>query len=521
MTFKKKSLKKKSLKKKSLKKKSIKKKSIKKSSINLFKKKKINKKMNNSFGSTKNKLGVISDIEGKWESLKTYAGRSNSVLSPELLQKFYENFEKITDKTISSEEITKKLFSTKEEEEKFFKEVLYPSCKFVFLGDLLDNGPDNIKLLVFFMCLKKHNPDNVILIAGNRDINKLRLYFIEYQSDYLRIKDWDDVWEKEFKSKYNNETELEKKKIIVLKFIFEKTMGASSLFVNLQKELNLKNDQEVYNYFSNQFLQFVKEYLKFCKLVEVDKETGSIFVHGGIGNSNYLKLYRDSSKESSSLENWIQDLDKDFQEDIQLTMLNELLSIIRYCEPKIIGKEKEKDVWGKGSENTNDTSVIHLRPWGNNNNLLPIDSLEGSCFMSLLHENGINKMFVGHSPVGKLPVMIKKEIGKDYFYKVMCDTSAEPSKYTGTISVTKDLIEIKSSFFCDDKTCETLEYTSDDKLVGRRFHIGKKDYWIISKFGDVLGDKQGYICGTWFVDKFIIPTYLLIFDGKLSEFLDE
>jgi Calcineurin-like phosphoesterase len=53
--------------------------------------------------------------------------------------------------------------------------VLRPNVILVCLGDVFGDGPDNIKLARTLLELKKKDPTRVILITGNRDINKLRL----------------------------------------------------------------------------------------------------------------------------------------------------------------------------------------------------------------------------------------------------------------------------------------------------------------------------------------------------------
>lgn len=52
----------------------------------------------------------------------------------------------------------------------------------IFLGDVQDNARHNIRLMKAFWNLKTNNTHKVILIAGNRDVNKLRMadeYFLE------------------------------------------------------------------------------------------------------------------------------------------------------------------------------------------------------------------------------------------------------------------------------------------------------------------------------------------------------
>ena len=66
---------------------------------------------------------------------------------------------------------------------------LKDNTSFAFLGDLVDNSNHSIRLLESFIRLKSDKPDNVILIGGNRDFNKVRmgieLYFEEDENKNL------------------------------------------------------------------------------------------------------------------------------------------------------------------------------------------------------------------------------------------------------------------------------------------------------------------------------------------------
>ena len=53
--------------------------------------------------------------------------------------------------------------------------VLRPNVILVCLGDVIGDGPDNIELARTLLKLKEINPTRVILITGNRDVNKVRL----------------------------------------------------------------------------------------------------------------------------------------------------------------------------------------------------------------------------------------------------------------------------------------------------------------------------------------------------------
>lgn len=49
-----------------------------------------------------------------------------------------------------------------------------PGCVLVFGGDSVDRGPAGLRLLRALVDVKRRQPEQVVLLAGNRDINKLR-----------------------------------------------------------------------------------------------------------------------------------------------------------------------------------------------------------------------------------------------------------------------------------------------------------------------------------------------------------
>ena len=53
--------------------------------------------------------------------------------------------------------------------------ILQSDVILVCLGDVIGDGPDNIELARTLLKLKEDNPTRVILISGNRDVNKVRL----------------------------------------------------------------------------------------------------------------------------------------------------------------------------------------------------------------------------------------------------------------------------------------------------------------------------------------------------------
>src|SRR5687768_5160073 len=54
--------------------------------------------------------------------------------------------------------------------------VVAPGAVFVFGGDAIDRGPSSRRVAAALLELKRRQPGQVFLLAGNRDINKLRLW---------------------------------------------------------------------------------------------------------------------------------------------------------------------------------------------------------------------------------------------------------------------------------------------------------------------------------------------------------
>src|SRR5262245_40023228 len=50
-----------------------------------------------------------------------------------------------------------------------------PGATFVFGGDAMDRGPAGRRIMAALVAAKLRSPDRVVLLAGNRDLNKLRL----------------------------------------------------------------------------------------------------------------------------------------------------------------------------------------------------------------------------------------------------------------------------------------------------------------------------------------------------------
>ena len=113
------------------------------------------------------RIGYVADVEGHWDYFLEYVQRSQ-VLDWE-----------------DHEEHNNIISTPKSKSIKFRRLKLRPNTHFVYGGDSVDKGPGDIRLCRALVNLKKRYPDNVHLLVGNRDLNKLR-FSSELSDDDMR-----------------------------------------------------------------------------------------------------------------------------------------------------------------------------------------------------------------------------------------------------------------------------------------------------------------------------------------------
>jgi hypothetical protein len=164
-----------------------------------------------------------------------------------------------------------------------------------FLGDYFDNGPHMSKSIKGIVDCHKQSPEQVHIILGNRDINKMRIA-VEKDIDYVTYPpNIEKIWETwktnpsyaftTFDPKRAN-TPLER-----TKHLLDKTYGAKMLLQNIATELKIKDDDAL-NLFASIFLNdstqhtdVEKEFVENCRYL-FDK--GKIMEKVKVGEKNVL-----------------------------------------------------------------------------------------------------------------------------------------------------------------------------------------------------------------------------------------
>ncbi|POM68904.1 Hypothetical protein PHPALM_14871 [Phytophthora palmivora] len=332
---------------------------------------------------------------------------------------------------------------------------LLDDCQLVFGGDAGDKGDDTIKCYEQLVNLKKRHPDRVVLLVGNRDVNKMRLTS-ELHNSEMNLHNMakeileGPMWVPEDKrmtlkkflaSQGDNEDgedvlEAANTKVNRLKWMLEHTMGAQGDFERRRAELKLRRegedkevtDEDVVKSYLDSVKEggVLREYLLHGSLAFVTHQT--LFVHGGIINgdkdaslSALGRVPDEPSTRFDSVAEWVGKLNtwyrSQVQEWIEHPTWNEDHSsrggneLLKYVLPDYTGSV----VMGR-----------HLVPSG-----MPTPVPDE--IASLLSESGIRRVIIGHTPHGNCPTVVKQTQQRTcatdasgtvpFEDVIMCDTS--------------------------------------------------------------------------------------------------
>jgi hypothetical protein len=150
---------------------------------------------------------------------------------------------------------------------------LAPGTALVFGGDAVDRGPAGRRIVATLLAAKRQYGDRVVLLAGNRDINKLRLHreLAGHPPD-------------------GAPAELLGDRPALLRWILARTMGAAEAFAHRAAELRAEgaqaDDEDVVDSFAADVAPggALAEYLRSACLAH--RADGTLFVHGGVTASS-------------------------------------------------------------------------------------------------------------------------------------------------------------------------------------------------------------------------------------------
>eukprot|EP00924_Labyrinthula_sp_SR-Ha-C_P000268 snap_masked-scaffold_25-processed-gene-2.35-mRNA-1 protein AED:0.41 eAED:0.41 QI:0/0/0/0.5/1/1/2/0/516 len=328
---------------------------------------------------------------------------------------------------------------------------LKESYFFVYGGDVFDKGPNDIQVCTTLIKLKEQYPDRVVLIIGNRDANKLRIFseakFDEKEKEKIQQK---SAPEKESGQTFQGEDPEEEllkvhTEINKLKWLLQHTLGSPGAFEFRREELQNKTggpvldnvvlqsyidsvDPKILSNSQSEISQraFVLKYLKLGQIgVQIND---ALFVHGGFIREtfNFVPNYKtfryfdrltgeivyenfddiplEPTANISNLEGWLDSMEVFRTHSLQTYLDNPCW------------REDETGNWVRGGEAlaayqygpaTLDLSAIYRSFLNEQGDVPKLSDCED--LIQYLHDNEIQLVGVGHRPVGIAPLLFSIE----------------------------------------------------------------------------------------------------------------
>jgi hypothetical protein len=262
-----------------------------------------------------------------------------------------------------------------------------PNALFVFGGDAIDRGPDSRRIVQLFTEAKLRQPEQVILLAGNRDINKMRLQRELAGSPPKRAPE-------ELAAGPRPE---------LLRWIFSNTMGARDAFINRQEELARQrptiSEEEVVQSFLSDLQRdgALSQYLSLCQLAYRHQET--LFVHGGVTAEN-LGVVPFVTSPFLLVDEWVARLNLWYQEQIDAYLEQRFTPEGEPAWQPLIAYQAPLP-----GTRVNQSSVVYSRladEWGN-------PYLMSKSVRERLAQNQIKRVVLGHTPSGDSPSLLRAQ----------------------------------------------------------------------------------------------------------------
>lgn len=319
-----------------------------------------------------------------------------------------------------------------------------PGALFVFGGDAIDRGPWGRRVVATLLEAKRKQPDQVVLLAGNRDLNKLRL--TRELTGHPPHKMPDDVRQKSRGDQ--------------LKWIFSNTMGASGAFEHRRTELKAERrgdgDDDVVQSFLDDVSDEgpIREYLREAQLAL--RVGPTLFVHGGVTEESLLHV--PNGVVAKDVGGWIDALNGWYVEQLEAVDEGRLDADGRPVWTQLMAYQAPVP-----GTRLNQGSVVYGRTADDKNNpLLPEQNVR-----QRLIDEGIFRLVVGHTPNGDSPSILR---AKD-FEQIVADTSYANVKEGPKLLIEGDRTRCDGYAVLDDVGRQHVSFDvelGDDSPIGRR-----------------------------------------------------
>lgn len=298
-----------------------------------------------------------------------------------------------------------------------------PGAVFVHGGDVPDRFAGGQRAVAELVRLASATPERVVLVAGNRDLNKLRLP-AELSERGLanpppaKPDDWISWLSKHPPAPQDS------MRAARLRWIFSRTMGSPDAFELRRSDRKAAGEDVADEAVAQSFLDELAPAGIFRQLVQrsclLARRGNSLFAHAGLTDENIGHVPGEAER-ARDVDEWIARLDTWYRAELAQwerdaygwsgTGPRPGETLIRYAEPDP----------GKPA---NPKSVVYCRNVDAQGKI----ALPGQRAIAWMLASGVRRLVIGHTPSGDLPVILRTP--DDAFEVVVADTSRSTAPET-------------------------------------------------------------------------------------------
>jgi hypothetical protein len=289
--------------------------------------------------------------------------------------------------------------------------------------DAIDRGPDGRRIVACLTDARARYGERVVLLAGNRDLNKLRLRRELGGHPHARAP-----------------VEVRGDRAALLKWTLANTMGAPDAFEHRRAELGGASDDDVVESYLADLANDgeLTRYLRLCTLVH--RHGSTLFAHGGVGEESLCTVPSAAgSRAVRGVDAWIAELHAWYEAQLDAYAASAIepdgtpawQPIISYQQP------------APGKRGNPRSVVYSCLADENNDPFLPPPAV-----IDRLRDDGITRLVAGHTPSGDTPSILRDP--SRGFTQIIADNNYSRVTSAPQVAIDEELVSIRGETVLDD-----------------------------------------------------------------------
>lgn len=312
--------------------------------------------------------------------------------------------------------------------------VLADGVVFVFGGDAVDRGPWSRRLVRVLLEAKERYGERVVLLAGNRDVNKLRL-----------VRELGGFMPERVPLEHRGD------RPTLLRWIFEHTMGAADAFAHRVSELRAEGEPHDDETVVESFLRDLEpdglhaRYLSVCQLAH--RHGPTLFLHGGLTEESLG--YVPGAERIASVDAWVEALNAFYRGQLERFRGRSVSDLANPPWADVVAYQAPFP-----GKRVNPRSVVYGRLADElNNSFLPSPGV-----IAALRAEGIGRLILGHTPSGDTPSLLRTEA----FELVVADNSRGRVATGSSVALVDEALLVRGRAVLDSG--EVVDLEAESKL---------------------------------------------------------